>query len=47
MTASITISNAPDVRYLLRIADTCLILAQRYYCFAHCALLPQLRLDLT
>ena len=29
MTASITISNAPDVRYLLRIADTCLILAQR------------------
>ncbi|HEY9065073.1 MAG TPA: 1,2-phenylacetyl-CoA epoxidase subunit PaaC [Burkholderiaceae bacterium] len=29
MTASITISNAPDVRYLLRIGDTCLIMAQR------------------
>lgn len=29
MTASITIGQSPDVQYVLRIADTCLILAQR------------------
>jgi ring-1,2-phenylacetyl-CoA epoxidase subunit PaaC len=29
MTASIQISKAPDVQYLLRLGDTCLILAQR------------------
>jgi ring-1,2-phenylacetyl-CoA epoxidase subunit PaaC len=29
MQASITVSDAPEVQYLLRIGDTCLILAQR------------------
>ena len=29
MQASLTVSNAPDVRYVLRLADNCLILAQR------------------
>ena len=29
MQASITISNDPKLRYVLRLADTCLILAQR------------------